>query len=179
MISSSTATDQLIRLRTAVSDDSDQIASIYNHYILNTTITFEEAPVDTSVMQGRIDRIHRYKLPWIVACEDTRVLGYAYATPWKERSAYRFAAETSVYLHPDETGRGIGTRLLDETLNRLQKCRIHFVAGVIALPNPASIALHEKFGYSKSAHLSEVGYKFNRRMDVGYWQLLLKNRFSV
>jgi L-amino acid N-acyltransferase YncA len=159
-------------LRDAEPSDADAICSIYNEYILNTTITFEETPVQAEEMASRI-RLVTQSYPWLVYENDSRIVGYAYAGKWKERSAYRYSVETAIYMDSRHVGKGIGTQLMKELLKRLKAVSLHSVISGIALPNPASIALCEKFGFTKIAHFSEVGYKMNRWVDVGYWELLL------
>lgn len=153
--------------------DLDAITAIYNHYVLNTTVTFEEEPVVLNMMESRVQQVQDASLPWIVLEHDQAVVGYAYATKWKERSAYRFSVEISVYLSHLHQGNGFGTVLYDALLTRLKPLGINSVAGGITLPNDASVALHEKFGMQKVAHFSKVGFKFGQWLDVGYWQLCL------
>jgi phosphinothricin acetyltransferase len=105
--------------------------------------------------------------------ENGKVIGYTYASKWKERSAYRYSVETGTYLDSSYVGKGIGTILKTELLKALKEKSIHSVVCGIALPNPASIALCEKFGFEKVAHLKEVGYKLGKWVDVGYWELIL------
>ncbi len=97
----------------------------------------------------------------------------AYAVLWKARSAYRFSVEITVYVAPGMAGRGIGSMLYSHLFAALQPLGVHAVIGGIALPNEASIALHEKFGMEKVAHFQQVGFKFNRWIDVGYWERIL------
>jgi L-amino acid N-acyltransferase YncA len=158
-------------IRNAISSDSSMIASIYNHYIRNTIITFEEQEVSPDEISNRINNVFSESLPWIVADVSGKIIGYAYATKWKIRSAYRFSVESTVYVEPNNFRRGIGNELYECLLKLLKEAHIHTVLGGIALPNPSSIALHEKFGFQKSAHFKEVGIKFNKWIDVGYWQL--------
>lgn len=160
-------------LRDATPDDADAIVAIYNHFISNTTISFEEEAVSAAAMRQRIGEVQDGGLPWLVAEVDGRVAGYAYATKWRVRAAYRFAVESSVYLALDSAGKGLGAALYAQLIARLRDGGTHVVIGGIALPNPASIALHEKMGYTKVAHFAEVGRKFDRWVDVGYWQLNL------
>ncbi len=105
--------------------------------------------------------------------EDGRVAGYAYASRWNLRSAYRHTVECTAYLAPDATGRGLGTRLYEELFARLRSLDVHAVIAVIALPNPASVALHERFGLRQAGLFREVGRKFGAWVDVGYWQATL------
>jgi phosphinothricin acetyltransferase len=152
--------------------DAGSICNIYNQYIINTTITFEENPVSIPEMETRIkNTVLSY--PWLVYEENGIILGYTYAQKWKERSAYRYSVETGIYLDRECKGKGIGTLLKGELLEVLKKRSIHAVICGIALPNPASIALCEKFGFEKVAHFKNVGYKMDKWIDVGYWQLIL------
>jgi len=162
-------------VRTATSADADSITRLYNHYIDNTVITFEETRVDSGEMASRIDAVTCAGLPWLVAEQDSSISGYAYATPFRVRSAYRYTVESTVYLSPDVIGKGVGTLLYRALIEHLTQAGIHAVIGGIALPNDASIALHERVGFHKVAHLEQVGRKFDRWIDVGYWQLLLRN----
>ena len=159
-------------LRPVHPDDASTISEIYNHYVAETAITFEEVPLAVEEMRRRILHVTQ-TLPWLVCEEEGKLLGYSYAARWKERSAYRFTVEATVYLHPASTAKGRGSLLFEALLTELLKREIHCVIGGVALPNPASIALLEKFGLRQVAHFKEVGYKFGRWIDVGYWQLLL------
>jgi phosphinothricin acetyltransferase len=123
-------------------------------------------------MAARLAAVEAAGLPWLVGEQEGAVVGYACATPWKGRSAYRFTVEVSVYLDPSCTGRGWGTRLYERLFERLARRGIHAAIGGIALPNDASVALHEKLGMAKVAHFRETGFKLGRWIDVGYWQRL-------
>lgn len=159
------------KLRDAIPDDAAAIARIYNHYVASTIITFEEEAVSETNMHGRIADILQDGLPWIVAVVDGELVGYAYASRWRVRPAYRFSVESTVYLDPDSTSRGLGSTLYAALIDRLKQAGRHLVIGGIALPNDASVALHEKMGFNKVGHFSEVGRKFDRWLDVGYWEL--------
>jgi L-amino acid N-acyltransferase YncA len=163
-------------IRPATTGDAQAICAIYNHYVLNSTITFEERPVPPAEMA---DRIHETltSLPWLI-WEDSAIHGFAYASKWKGRCAYRHSAEVTVYVDPKFTRHGIGSRLYEALLADLRQRNFHAVIGGIALPNPASIALHERLGFHKVAHFEQVGRKFGRWIDVGYWQLLLNSTSS-
>jgi phosphinothricin acetyltransferase len=163
-----------INIRNAVPQDAEAIAKIYNHYVLNTIITFEEIAVTVEEMATRAKEIQSASMPWLVAEENGNVVGYAYASKWKARAAYRNTLESTVYLDPTQVAKGIGTQLYNALFALLREKSVHVAIGVIALPNEASVILHEKFGMHKAAHFSEVGYKFNRWLDVGYWQVTLK-----
>jgi len=159
-------------IRPATPDDGGAIAAIYNHYIATTTISFEERAVTADEMAQRIRDVSA-ALPWLVREDDGHITGYAYATKWRVRSAYRFSAETSVYVEQGRGGQGIGSALYMALLQELRQRGVHMAIGGIAQPNPASVALHERLGYVKVAHFSEVGRKFDRWIDVGYWELKL------
>lgn len=160
-------------IRKARIEDAQDIAAIYNHYVENTCVTFEVEAVSAGEIAQRIEECQSYNLPWLVAEEDGRVLGYCYATKWKGRCAYQHSVEATVYLEPSATAQGWGSRLYQELLAQLQARGIHAVICGIAQPNEASVALHEKFGMQKVAHFKEVGRKFDQWVDVGYWQCLL------
>ena len=162
-----------LTIRAATVADAAAVAAIYDHYIAHSIATFEEEPVPASEIALRIRSTAAASLPWLIAEREGGVVGYAYARPWRERRAYRFSAEITVYAAPASTGHGIGSRLYERLLPLLRSQGIHAVVGVIALPNEASVALHEKFGLSKVAQLKEVGFKFDRWIDVGYWEGIL------
>ena len=163
-----------LAIRPATPDDAAAICAIYNHYVATSTISFEEEPVAASDMAQRIADVAAAGLPYLVAEEGGRLLGYAYATKWRARPAYRTSAESSIYLDAAVAGRGTGSALYRALLDALRTRDVHMVIGGIAQPNEASVALHEKLGFRKVAHFSEVGRKFGRWIDVGYWELRLE-----
>jgi phosphinothricin acetyltransferase len=154
--------------------DAPRICEIYNHYVRETVVTFEEVPVSAQEMRERIAAVTN-NLPWLVWESDRSLVGYAYATPWKPRSAYRFSVESTVYLDPAFVGLGIGTALYRALIERLRTRDLRCAVGGIALPNPASIALHEKLGFAKVGQFKQVGFKHGRWIDVGYWELVLQD----
>lgn len=167
-------------IRPAQLSDAAAICRIYNHYVLNTHVTFEESAVGADEMGQRLTevtgssgRAATSALPWLVLEENGEILGYTYASKWKGRCAYRFTVESTVYLQPDATGRGHGAKLYAALLDALRARGLHSVIGGIALPNPASQRLHERAGFKKVAHFEQVGWKFDRWIDVGYWELIL------
>ncbi|WP_338761777.1 arsinothricin resistance N-acetyltransferase ArsN1 family B [Massilia sp. METH4] len=161
-------------IRDATAGDAAAIAAIYNPYILETTISFEETAVSPDDMRSRIAGVQDGGLPWLVLENaDGPIAGYAYATKWRVRHAYRYSVETSVYLASGASGKGHGTALYLELLRRLRDAGCHLAIAGIAQLNPASVALHEKLGFVKVAHFGEVGFKFGRWLDVGYWELRL------
>jgi len=124
-------------------------------------------------MEGRIREI-TMKYPWLVLEEGGEIVGYAYANKYRDRSAYRFTAEISIYLRSGEEGKGFGSLLMERLIDKSQSCGIHTLVSGITLPNERSVALHEKFGFEKIAHFREVGFKFGQWIDVGYWEKILK-----
>ena len=159
-------------LREASAADAAAIAAIYNHYVGTTTISMENDPVSADEMAERIAGVQADGLPWLLLVEGERVCAYSYASKWRARPGYRHAVESTVYVDPALRGRGHGLALYRALLERLEG-RFHTVIGGIALPNAASIALHERLGFRQVACFHEVGHKFGAWVDVGYWQLTL------
>ena len=164
--------DGTMLIRPVLPADAERICEIYNHYVTKTIVTFEEQSVSADEMRTRIAAVAE-KFPWLVLERDGGIAGYAYAAPWKARIGYRFSVESSIYLAPGYVGRGFGRALYGALLEALPPLGIHGVIGGAALPNPASVALHEKLGFARVAHFREVGRKFDRWIDVAYWQRLL------
>jgi L-amino acid N-acyltransferase YncA len=161
-------------IRFATVDDAERICVIYNHYIDNSIATFEEESVAVSDMQDRVGDASEEQ-PWFVYELDNGLAGFAYASPWKSRCAYRFSLETTVYLSRDHLGQGIGTELYRHLIEAIRTKNIHSLIAAIALPNEASIALHENLGFKKVGQFLEVGWKFDHWIDVGYWELIFDN----
>jgi len=162
----------MTKIRLVSVADAEAICDIYNYYVSNSTISFEEVGVNVSEMSRRIVSVSE-TLPWLVIETDGKVDGYAYATKWRERSAYRFSVELSVYLAPSAIGKGCGALLYENLFEHLRKSGVHLLIAGIALPNENSIKLHEKMGFIKVAHFAEVGFKNNQWVDVAYWQRFL------
>lgn len=160
-------------IRAATPADAPALAAIYNPYIRDTTITFEEDPVTAEEMAARVARVAE-AYPWLVWEEQGRVLGYAYASAWRARAAYRHSAETAIYVARGEHGKGIGTALYRALLGELRARGFHLVLGGLALPNEASVRLHERLGFRKAGHMHEAGRKFGCWIDVGFWERLLE-----
>ncbi|MEO1450728.1 MAG: arsinothricin resistance N-acetyltransferase ArsN1 family B [Bacteroidota bacterium] len=161
-------------IRPVLPADAPAIVAIYNYYISHSTITFEEVEIEADEMERRIRDVST-KYPWFVFEEAGHIQGYAYATAWKSRSAYDRSVECTVYLDPNAKGKGIGSRLYERLIAELKERKFHALIGGVALPNEASIRLHEKFGFEKVAQFREVGFKFGKWIDVGYWELLFKS----
>ncbi len=157
-------------LRTARPEDAAAIAGIYAPYVRDTVISFEVDPPGTHEMHRRITTtLQTY--PWLVVEDAGSVAGYAYASQHRAREAYRWACDVAVYLDPSAQGRGYGSRLYTELLRILRKQGLRAAFGGIALPNPASVALHEKMGFHHLGTYSKVGFKNGGWHDVGWWQL--------
>ncbi|MGQ0559597.1 MAG: GNAT family N-acetyltransferase [Sphingosinicella sp.] len=159
-----------MKIRLAGADDAAAIAAIYAPYVTDTVISFELKPPDEAAMRGRI--LEGGALyPWLVPCsEGDAPIGYASASAFRSRPAYRFTVETSVYLAPDVAGRGVGRALYSELLALLARQGFAQAIGAITLPNQASVRLHESLGFVAAGIYRDVGYKLGRWHSVGLWQ---------
>jgi L-amino acid N-acyltransferase YncA len=162
----------LPRLRLAREDDADGVLAIYGPVVRDTVISFEMVPPSASEMQERIRTTLETK-PWLVAEADGALAGYAYAGTFRARPAYQWTAEVTVYLHPDWQGRGVGSALYRALLAILRTAGYRSAVGGITLPNPASVALHERLGFRPVGVFAAAGFKFGEWHDVGFWQLEL------
>jgi len=160
-------------IRAACERDVEAICQIYNHYVVHTTVSFEEERVGQLEMAERLSNVQRAGLPWLVLEQAGQLCGYAYATPWRVRKAYRFSVEITVYLATEQQGKGYGSALYQALFEQLKTCGCHVAIAGITQPNPASVALHEKFGMRQVGLFTEVGFKFGAWRDVGYWQRAL------
>jgi L-amino acid N-acyltransferase YncA len=155
------------RIRLASEADAAAIAAIYRPYVQQSHFTFEEAPPNAAELAGRMSNpIH----PWLVAEESGRVVGYASTSPMRNRAAYRWSVETGVYVAQGAHGRGLGRQLLSTHIDLLQRQGFVTVIAGIALPNDASVALHERLGFTLSGIERGVGFKLGQWVDVGRWQ---------
>ena len=164
-----------LQVRPATRDDLEAVNDIYNHYVAESHITFDVEPV--SMEQRREWFTHyapagRHRL--FVAEDGGRVVGFASSSRFRPKPGYLTSVETSVYLEPDATGRGAGSRLYESLFKSLEGEDVHRAYAGIALPNPASIALHEKFGFKRVAHFTEQGRKFGRYWDVAWFEMPLE-----
>jgi phosphinothricin acetyltransferase len=158
-------------IRRAMSSDVHALKDIYNYYVLHTHITFDLEPrtLDERLRWfAKFEDSGRYQC--VVAEKDGKVIGWASSGPFKDRAAYDTSVETSVYLAPAETGRGIGRCLYETLLNALEKVDVHMAYGGISQPNPASVHLHESLGFELAGLYREVGRKFGRFWDVAVYQ---------
>jgi phosphinothricin acetyltransferase len=159
-------------IRPARTDDAAAIAAVYAPYVTDGAVSFELDPPDAAEMARRM-AAGGERHPWLVAEEDGRVLGYAYASAFRTRAAYDWAVETTVYIAGDARGRGVGRALYDELLARLTAAGFTQAVAIIALPNDASVRLHETLGFVAIGVNPAVGWKHGRWIDVGVWQRAL------
>ena len=152
--------------------DARQVAAIYYPYVINTPITFESEPPDGAEMRSRIESVMG-KYPWLVCEHDGEVMGYAYGSMFRSRSAYNWSVETTVYVREAAHGLGIGSALYSSLTECLRLQGFISAVGVIALPNEASVYLHEHLGFQKDGVLPKAGFKEGVWHDVGIWWLLL------
>ncbi|HEX3551128.1 MAG TPA: arsinothricin resistance N-acetyltransferase ArsN1 family B [Candidatus Elarobacter sp.] len=158
-----------MHVRLAISDDAAAVAAIYRPIVETTTISFEEVAPDEAEMRARIDRtLQTY--PWLVAEESGGVLGYAYASRWRERAAYRWSVETTAYVHERARGRGVGSALYEALFRVLDAQGFHRAYAGITLPNDASVALHTAVGFLPAGVFHDAGCKFGRWCDVAWFE---------
>lgn len=165
-----------IQLRPAEPADAAAIAAIYAPYVLTGTVSFEFDPPDARQMRGRMEASGGL-YPWIVATnsEGKGVLGYAYAGRFRERAAYRYVVETSVYVAGALQGQGVGRLLYEALIDTLRAQGFTQAIGVISLPNESSIRAHEQVGFRRAGQLREIGFKEGRWVDIGLWQCELND----
>jgi L-amino acid N-acyltransferase YncA len=163
-------------LRQANDRDVPHMLEIYNHYVANSTVTFDEDALTLKEMRRKFHDVERLGFPWLVAVSPTgMILGYAYVTPWKAKAAYRYTVEDSIYLSPAATGKGVGKALMARMLDDARAAGIKEVIAVIADRNAdASIAMHENFGFKKIGEMGKVGFKFGRWLGTVLMQKSLK-----
>ncbi|MEO8094339.1 MAG: N-acetyltransferase family protein [Pseudolysinimonas sp.] len=163
-------------IRDAQPGDIPDMREIYNHYVANTTVTFDEDALTLAEMRKKYKIVADLKYPWLVAVSPgCIVLGYAFVTPWKTKAAYRFTVENSIYLGPASTGKGLGTALMKELMTRSKAAGIKEIVAVIADKGAdPSLRLHERFGFKEIGHMGKVGFKFGRWLGTYLLQKSLK-----
>ena len=159
-------------IRNVSSRDAKAIVDIYNEYVVNSVATFETEPLRVEEMEGRIAGISA-SYPYLVYVDQDEVVGYCYAHTWKERSAYRYTLETTVYLSPGHTGKGIGMLLMQRLIEACRENGYRALIACITEGNEASNILHERLGFKQVSHFKKVGLKFDRWLDVADYELLL------
>lgn len=159
-----------MRIRTARPDDAEGVRAIYAPIVRETAISFEWEEPDAQEIERRIRTIGA-DFPWVVAEDGGCVLGYAYAYPWRARTAYRWVAETAIYVAAEARRRGVARATYGELLARLRRGGWRSAIGGIVVPNEASVRLHEALGFRAAGAFPRVGYKFGRWHDLGFWRL--------
>ena len=158
-------------IRAATSDDTAALAAIYGHHVLHGFGTFELEPPGTAWMENRRREIQGYGLPFMVAERDGRVMGYAYAGPFRPRPGYRFTVEDSVYVAPDAVGQGVGRAMLSSVVDACEACGIRQIVAVIGdSGNAASIGLHRSLGFVDAGIGRSLGFKHGRWVDIVWMQ---------
>ena len=163
-------------IRPAVFEDIPDIREIYNHYVMNSTVTFDEKASTLSELRRKFAHVTKLGMPFLVA-ENPRgqILGYAYVYPWKEKAAYRYTVENSIYLGPASTGKGLGKALLARLIDDSKAAGIKEIIAVIADKGAdASIQMHKNFGFKQIGHMGKVGFKFDRWLGTVLMQKSLK-----
>ncbi len=158
--------------------DGAACAAVYGPAVLGSVASFEERAPSAGEMSARIAATRR-RWPWLVAEHDGELAGYAYGAEHRGRAAYRWAIDVSVYVTPAHHRHGVGRALYRELLPRLRDQGFHVACAGIALPNPASVGLHESIGFQPVGVYREIGFKFGAWWDVGWWQLTLRERSAT
>lgn len=161
-------------LRNATEHDLPEILAIYNHSILHTTAVYDYTPHTLDMRRKWFEQKQEGGYPVIVADKDHAVAGFASYGPFRSWAAYKYTVENSVYVHPVFQGMGIGKQLLAVTIERAKQLEVHTILAGIDATNKASIRLHTGFGFVQAAHFSQVGFKFNKWLDLAFYQLLLQ-----
>ena len=153
-----------VSLRAAEAKDCFAICEIYNFYIQNSVVTFDEEKMEVSQWEEKLTYLNKQNFPFIVAeTDNSEILGFAYVAPWRQKSAYRKTVEDTIYLRAAATGKRVGTKLLEELLSLSKQAGIKEVVAVISDSGAeSSVRLHEQFGFKKQGHLAKVGFKFDR-----------------
>lgn len=159
-----------LRIRSALATDAPAITAIYAHHVLNGTATFDTEPPSEAFWREKISHILDRGWPYLVAEQADELVGYAYATQFRDRAAYSHTCEDSIYVAPGRGGAGIGTQLLDALADAAASAGFQQMIGVIGGGEPASVALHGKCGFVEAGRMREVGYKFGRLLDTVYMQ---------
>jgi phosphinothricin acetyltransferase len=165
-------------IRPARPDDLPDIREIYNHYVTNSVVTFDEKRWSLAQWRQRYDHLTKLKLPFLVAASPTgQILGYALASPWNGKTGFRYTAETSIYLGQAATGKGLGRALLAALIDACRDLGLREIVAVVSDKGAeASIALHEKFGFVEVGRMGRVGHKFGRWLGTIYLQKSLEKQ---
>ena len=160
----------MIDVKSACPDDAEAIAAIYAHHVLNGTASFEQDPPSASSWRDKIEAVLASNWPFLVAESEGQVVGYSYATQFRDRPAYRFTCENSIYVHPRHVGAGIGKTLLAALINAARKSGFRQMIAVVGGAEPASVALHKSCGFNEAGRMKSVGFKFGKWLDTLYMQ---------
>ena len=161
----------VIAVRMSLETDTTAIAVIYAHHVLHGTGSFETEPVTELEMGKRRQDILAKDMPYFVATVENKVVGYAYAGPYRPRHAYRFTVEDSIYVHPDYMGQGVGAALLPELITACETRGMRqMIAAIGDSKNEGSLQLHRRFGFAEAGRVKDVGFKFGRWLDVVFMQ---------
>jgi phosphinothricin acetyltransferase len=164
----------VVEVRPATEHDLDGINEIYNHYVASAHYTFDLEPMSNEARREwftHYGQTGRYRV--LVALIEDRIVGYATSSRFRDKPAYQTSVETSIYVSSESIGRGAGSRLYEELFRSLEGEDVHRAYAGIALPNPPSVALHERFGFKQVAHFTEQGRKFGRYWDVAWFEKAL------
>lgn len=153
--------------------DAARCAAIYSPFVRGSAVSFEERPPSADQFAERITRITETH-PWLVAEQGEQLAGFAYGCPHRERAAYRWAAEVTVYVDPAHHRHGVGRSLYQRLFELLKAQGLYVLCAGVTLPNPASVALHESLGFVPVGVYRRIGFKLGRWHDVGWWQLALR-----
>lgn len=165
---------QQIAIRDAASSDAEALASIYGHHVLHGTASYDVVPPPVAAMREKIESVTAAGWPFLIAEAEDAVVGYAYATQFRDREGYRFTAEDSVYVHPDRMRQGIGGALLNKLIERSVDCGFRTLIAVVGGADPGSVALHGRYGFREVGRLKAAGWKHGRWLDNVYMQLEMR-----
>ncbi len=163
-----------ITIRPATIADASQIAAIYAHHVLHGTATFDSEPPSEEFWQAKLADFLSRGWPFVVAADGDAILGYAYASQFRDRPAYRFSCEDSIYVRADVLGRGVGSTLLTALVDAAGQAGFTQMLAVIGGGEPASVALHARLGFRHAGRMEKVGFKFGRWLDTVYMQRALE-----
>ncbi len=163
-------------IRDARLEDMPDVREIYNHYVANSTVTFDETPLTLRETRSKFQHLKKLGMPYLVAeSPSEQILGYAYVYPWKEKAAYRYTVENSIYLRAASTGKGLGKVLMGALITRSKEAGLKEIIAVIADKGAeASIKMHQDFGFKEIGRMGKVGFKFERWLGTVLMQKSLK-----
>ena len=165
-------------IREAVPEDLPHVREIYNYYVTNSTVTFDDKPMTLRAWRSKYEHIRKANMPFLVAeSPNGQILGYTLVAPWSAKAGYRYTVENSIYLGPAATGKGLGTPLLEALVNKCREAGIREVIAVIADQGAdASIHMHEKLGFKEVGRMGRVGFKFGRWLGTVTMQKSLRGK---